>query len=230
MPKHRLFLGGDLTINEERNLAGSEIENIIAQVKGVSSARVVYENGTIVEIHVLADGSRSPKQVVRDIESAVMVKLGITVDHKCISVAQLTTDEVILPTNETRLRLIRIGYTLNGAESSVSITISVNDELFEASSTGPKINHNRLCLAARATLAAVERYLGTENMFVLFDTTKITVANQQAVITVISFYRDSREEILLGAALAKGDDLEAAAKATMDAINRRLVFVEGFKN
>jgi hypothetical protein len=164
--------------------------------------------------------------VVRDIESAVLVKLGITIDHKCISVAQLGSDELPLPVNELRLRLVRIGYSISGAESTVSITVSADETLFEAAASGPKLNHNRLCLAARATLSAVERYLGTENMFVLSDASKITVANQDAVITVISFYRDSREEILLGAALAKGDDLEAAAKSTLDAVNRRLVFME----
>jgi len=221
---------GGLTINEETNQSGNKIENIIAQVKGVTSARVVYEGGNIVEIHVLADGSRSPKQVVRDIESAVLVKLGLTVDHKCISVAQLSSDEAALPVNEMRLKLARIGYFVSGAESSVSITISVDEELFEASASGSKIGHNRLRLAAKATLLAMEKYLGAEKMFVLSEVSKIIVAGHNAIITVISFYRDSREEALLGAALTYGDDLEATAKSILDALNRRLVFMEISKN
>lgn len=191
---------------------------------------MVYESGAVVEIHVLADGSRSPKQVVRDIESAVLVKLGITIDHKCVSVAQLSSDEAAPPVNELRLKLARIGYFISGAESSVSITVSVDEELFEASVTGPKLNHNRLRLAAKATLMALEKYLGKENIFTLSDASKINIAGQNAVITAISFYRDSREDVLLGAALAYGEELEAAAKSTLDAINRRLVFMEMYKN
>lgn len=191
---------------------------------------MVYENGAVVEIHVLADGTRSPKQVVRDIESAVLVKLGIAIDHKCVSVAQLSSDEVAPPVNELRLKLARVGYFISGSESSVSITISVDEELFEATVTGPKLNHSRLRLAAKATLMAMEKYLGKENMFTLSDASKINIAGHNAVITAVSFFRDSREDVLLGAALAHGDELEAAAKSTLDAINRRLVFMEAYKN
>lgn len=187
---------------------------------------MVYEGSTIVEIHVLADGSRSPKQVVRDIESAVLVKLGITLDHKRISVAQLGADEKTLPLNNLRLRLLRIGYSNSGGESTVSISVTLDEEVFEASASGPGLNQNRLRLTARATLTAIEQYLGVENLFVLSDIKKIHIANQEAIIAAISFFRNSREEILLGAVLNTGDDLDGAAKAILDAINRRLIFIE----
>ncbi len=221
---------GGRVISEETKQTNKEIEAIISQIRGVTSGRVVYEGNAIVEIHVLADGSRSPKQVVRDIESAVLVKLGITLDHKRISVAQLGEDENPLPMIDLRLRLLRFGYSNSGGESIVSITITLDEEVFEASASGPGFNQNRLRLTARATLAAIEKYLNVENLFMLSDVKKIHIANHESIIVAVSYFRNSREEILLGAALNTGDELESAAKATMDAINRRLMFIEVIKN
>lgn len=183
-----------------------------------------------MEIHVLADGSRSPKQVVRDIESAVLVKMGITLDHKRISVAQLGADEKNLPLHDLRLRLLRIGYSNSGGESIVSISVTLDEEVFEATASGPGLNQNRLQLTARATLTAIEQYLGIQNLFVLLDIKKMNITNQEAIIVAVSFFQNSREEILLGAAMNTGDDLNGAAKAILDAINRRLVFLETLKN
>ncbi len=191
---------------------------------------MVYEGNAIVEIHVLADGTRSPKQVVRDIESAVLVKLGVTVDHKRISVAELGMDQIELPTIDSRLQLLRFSYSTSGGESSVTISISLEDTVYEATATGPGLNQNRLFLAAKATLAAVEQYLGIDNKILISDVKKVYIANLETIISVISFYHNSREEFLLGAALNKGDYLEAAAKSTLDAVNRRLKFIEASKN
>jgi len=64
-------------------------ENLIAGLTGVLSASIVVTpQGEISEIHVLAQPDVPPKQVVRNIESALMAQLGVRVDHRKISVAQ----------------------------------------------------------------------------------------------------------------------------------------------
>src|SRR4051794_27193184 len=63
-------------------------EKLIATLQSVVSARIVAgENGVIDAIHVLVSGELMPKQVVRNIESALMAHLGMKVDHRKISVA-----------------------------------------------------------------------------------------------------------------------------------------------
>ena len=42
----------------------------------------------MAEVHILASSALSPKQVVRNIESALLAHLGLKVDHRKISVAQ----------------------------------------------------------------------------------------------------------------------------------------------
>src|SRR5881296_2922362 len=48
----------------------------------------ISPQGEISEIHVLAQTDIPPKQVVRNIESALMAQLGVRIDHRKISVAQ----------------------------------------------------------------------------------------------------------------------------------------------
>src|SRR3989442_321344 len=64
-------------------------ENLIAGLTGVLSARVVVTPlGDVSEIHVLTLSDMQPKQVVRNVESALMAQLGMKIDHRKISVAQ----------------------------------------------------------------------------------------------------------------------------------------------
>ena len=65
------------------------VENLITGLTGVLSARVVVTPlGEVSEVHVLTKSDVQPKQVVRNIESALMAQLGFKIDHRKISVAQ----------------------------------------------------------------------------------------------------------------------------------------------
>src|SRR5882757_2167021 len=65
------------------------LENLITGLTGVLSARVVATPlGEVSEVHVLTKSDMAPKQVVRNIESALMAQLGFKIDHRKISVAQ----------------------------------------------------------------------------------------------------------------------------------------------
>jgi hypothetical protein len=71
-----------------------EIEGLITALRGVLAARVTLGTlGQIEEIHVLAAEQLHPKQIVRNIESALSAGLGITVDRRMISVAQVRADD-----------------------------------------------------------------------------------------------------------------------------------------
>ena len=44
--------------------------------------------GEVSEVHVLAQSGLAPKQLVRNIESALLAQLGLKIDHRKISIAQ----------------------------------------------------------------------------------------------------------------------------------------------
>lgn len=202
-----------------------EIEAIIAQVQGVISSRVVCQGKEITEIHVLADASRSPKQVVRDIESAALVKLGLSIDHKRISIAQLGQEEKQLVLAGPRLKLVEIGYVAGSHKITVTATVVMGNEQFKGTASGPNTTRNRLSMVARATLAAVEKCYGVIARLNVDEVHKVELSGQEIVIVSVSHYLNFREEALLGTALVRDDALEATAKATLDAINRRLVMI-----
>jgi len=67
-------------------------EELLATLPGVISARIVASiSGAVEEIHILTTTDVTPKQTVRNVESALIAHLGMHVSHKKISVA--TSDD-----------------------------------------------------------------------------------------------------------------------------------------
>lgn len=63
-------------------------EELLATLPGVIAARIIAnDTGAVDEIHVLTTAEITPKQTVRNIESALIAHLGMRVDHRKISVA-----------------------------------------------------------------------------------------------------------------------------------------------
>jgi len=67
-------------------------ENAIRRLREVEGVSVRAEDETLVEIHVLSSSLRSPKQVARDIQAVLRTDLGLTVDHRIVSVALARRD------------------------------------------------------------------------------------------------------------------------------------------
>ncbi|MCC6241357.1 MAG: hypothetical protein IT353_00875 [Gemmatimonadaceae bacterium] len=64
-------------------------EELIATLPGVLSVRIVAgDSGAVGEIHVLTTNEVAPKNMVRNIESALMAQLGLRIDHRKVSIAQ----------------------------------------------------------------------------------------------------------------------------------------------
>lgn len=65
-------------------------EQLLTSLPGIISARVVAgPGGHPDEIHILATAELHPKQIVRNIESALSAGLGIVINRRIVSVAQL---------------------------------------------------------------------------------------------------------------------------------------------
>lgn len=80
-------------LGEPSLIAGSVLpiqraEELLATLPGVISARIVASiSGAVEEIHILTTTEVTPKQTVRNVESALIAHLGMHVSHKKISVA-----------------------------------------------------------------------------------------------------------------------------------------------
>lgn len=198
-----------------------EFEETITQLDSVEAARVVRKGGRIVELHVLAAPSKSPKQVSRDIQSLAMARFGVNIDRRVISVVQLSTDSIKEP-KTPRPRLLRIKESTDNNRASLTVTLGWESGEFIGSASGPEGPSARLRLVGEATLHAMESIFDATPPLALDAIGPASVGMRTALIAVIVFASKSGEELVVGSALSHGDDDEAAVKAVLDALNRRL--------
>lgn len=70
------------------------MERLLCSLTGIVSARVITNPfGRLDEIHILAADTLHPKQVVRNVESALSAGLGIVIDRRVVSVAQVRLED-----------------------------------------------------------------------------------------------------------------------------------------
>lgn len=198
-----------------------EFEETIAQLDSVEAARVVRKAGKIVELHVLAVPGKSPKQVARDIQSLAMAKFGINIDRRVISVVQLAAD-AIKQRATPRPALKRIKESTDHTRATLTVTLGWEGVEHVGSSSGPDAASARLRLVGEATLQAMESIFTETPPLALDAIGPANVGMRTAFIAVIVFAGDDGEELVVGLALSSGDDDEAAVKAVLDALNRRL--------
>ena len=229
-------------------------EELLATLPGVIAARIVAnESGAVDEIHVLTSAEVTPKQTVRNIESALIAHLGMRVDHRKISVAttveQATkpapqpanvaasqvrgklSDSPLAPPRSAedvaRRRLYFEDVEVRRSRSkgvACRVTLRKGDESFIGESEGLENERSRLELAARATLAAIRQAEGDERALALDGCKTIEAFDREFVFVGVTA-RVGRETALLTGSCEIRDSAETAASlAVLDATNRWIAF------
>jgi hypothetical protein len=150
-----------------------EAEGLLQTLNGVLSARIITGRGGVIEeIHVLTTEELSPKQTVRNVESALLAHFDLAVDHRKISVAQTSrgiassqvpegTVSLLLDTPSVREES-RILYHSHRTETEssnrarVTVSLEWDDQRFEGTAVSADLPRPRLEAAANAALRAVE--------------------------------------------------------------------------
>jgi len=211
-----------------------EIESALAEVGEIKAVRVVASpDGVIQEIHVLALPTKQPKQLVRDIESTLMARFGIPIDHKKISIALLGRDsikaEVVEGASErntaARPRICSINATVSGVQASASVTLEIGGTEYVGNSSGPASQTGRLRLVALAALDAVSQYTDATISFALEDVAILKLGREKVAVSCIALVSSIGEQTFSGSAMVRQNDNDSVVRATLDAINRRMGFL-----
>lgn len=210
-----------------------DIETALGQVSEIQAARVVADpEGVIQEIHVLALPAKSPKQLVRDIESTIMARFGIPVDHKKISIAQLGGEVVQdRPVSEGRVpqtcrpRIHAINVNVSGLVAAASVTLEIEGAMYVGEASAPASRTARDRSVAEATLDAVEQYVKGLQSFLLEDVAMVRLGRQDIAVSCVTMVSPTGEQSLAGSALVRQGDKDSIVRATLDAINRRMAFL-----
>jgi len=198
------------------------LQRAIEKIEGVTSAGVILDaDGEIAEIHILASPFRRPKQIVRDTESLLFVQFGIRVDYRRISLVQVGSGEAA--TSRVRLRFIS-AVPCPEAEAQVQVTLRCGDERYEGTSSAGscELSGQSARAAADATLSAVQKALGRAVQLTAHEAQTVAADGQQVCLVIVRALTPRGEEHLTGSCMVAKSVFEAAAKATLDAINRRL--------
>ena len=205
-------------------MSGTETlwQELICRLEGVQAAQVVFaENGMPCEIHVLAGPEKSSKSLVRDIQSALTAQFGVQVDHRIISVAQLS--EGLAPRADFRLPHTGLEPTSAGGRVSASVTLARGCDTYTGHGESANTPFARRRCVSEAALAAVNRAAG-ETCFELASVDAVTLAGQGIVVAQVYSLRDGQR--LLGSAFLNEDPDNAAVHSVLSAVNRRLSVIK----
>jgi len=236
-------LGGE-GVEREENRKGdgkkekvtvAQVERLLGQLPGILSARIVVNDwGAIEEIHVLATTARNPKQIVRDVESSLAARWGMNVDHKKISIAQVTGQDRS-GNRAVRLILSAVQLTVDTSRNILEVAVTLvagsdKGDSFCGRAVGPYSRYHSLRLAAQATLEALNQAINARYTFSLEDIKVVTMAGQEVAVALIVLIDPRGEEQLLGGASpVEHDVIDAVVRAVLGATNRRVGSVYGFR-
>lgn len=198
-----------------------ELEETISRLESVDAVRIVGKGDTVSEVHILAAPSKPPKQVVRDVQSLAMARYGVNIDRRVISVVQIAADALRNRTLE-RPALVAIREEPDGARTTLFVTLAWQNGDHTGTATGPSATSARLRLIGQATLDALDNIFVNPPPLALDSIGPAAVGMRTVLIAVVVGATDRDEELAVGSALSQGDDGDAAVRAVLDALNRRL--------
>lgn len=206
-------------------------ENLLTSLEGVLSARVVTTPlGEVSEVHVLAQAGLQPKQLVRNIESALLAQLGLRVDHRKISIAQTADVKPIetLDRHAVRERSLQRTVLFEGLviqpgrrpqRSLVQVALTCEGRTEAGEEEAPDTARGRLEAAARATVAVLDRLLARGSMM-LEGARLIQALDRDVVFAAIQASSGRDTALLTGTAEVRESPERAAVLAVLDATNR----------
>lgn len=219
-------------------------EELLATLQDVVSARITADStGAIESVHVLIMGTTTPKQVVRNIESALMAQLGMRVDHRKISVATSVKRPTTDPGGQPAVGDTKTAFTatvagralyfedveVRGSRAkgvSCKVTLRRGKEQYVGEAEGFESDKSRVELAARATIAAIALCDGGELKLSL-EGAKVMDAFERQLVLVGVLVRQGRTNVLLTGSCEVKESMEtASALAVLNATNR---WIEGVR-
>ncbi len=208
-------------------------ENLLTSLEGILSARVVTTPlGEVSEIHVLAQAGLQPKQVVRNIESALLAHLGLKVDHRKISIAQTAEVKPLDALEQEAVReravnryilfencIIQAGRRPHRVV--IRVICSAGGQVEEAEEEAPDTPKGRVEAAARAAVLVIDRLLG-DNSLALEGVKLVEEFDREFVFVAVQGLGGREVLLMTGTAEVRASSgaERAAVFAVMDATNR----------
>lgn len=190
------------------------IEETLLTVPGVRGARILCSSDNdIGEVHIVASPRRSPKKIVRDIESVLVVRFAYRIDYRRISLVQLTEGAAV-----ERVSLDRVEQVQQPDGVYIEVDLLNGQQRYSGRSV---LSDDAATAAAKATVGALNAMFAPQSPLELAGVQCTTFGARQ-VITTYVMYQDLSLEHVLGTTFVRSSVAEAAARSVLAATNRRL--------
>jgi hypothetical protein len=218
-----------------------ECEALLRTLPAVASARLLRDvEGAVREVHVLATTELSPKQIVRNVESALLARFGLRLDHRAISVAQSASARVAEPAPAAPAAPPATTHVVTAAPApgrgiyfedvevrrsrsaglACTVSLRAGPEKFTGEASGVETSRARGELAATAAVRALSPLLA-DGVTLAFEACTIVSATDREFAFVVVSGRSGRETTILSGSCEVRDGVEtAAALAVLDATER----------
>lgn len=221
-------------------------EELLQTLPGVIAARIIAsETGAVDEIHVLTTAEVTPKQTVRNIESALIAHLGMRVDHRKISVATtlepkkapdaIPESPVSVPSAGVAASVVaqvealdRRCFYFEDVEVrrsrakglSCRVTLTKGDQSYTGEAEGMENERSRVELAARAALRAMAEGEPTARPLDLGGARVVDAFDREFVFVAVTAQLARESAVLTGTCEVKDSPETASVLAVLDATNR----------
>jgi hypothetical protein len=229
----------------------TSLESDLRRISGVTDVRVEHSEGAPrpSEIHVIATKDRNVKQIVRDVQSLTSASLGVSIDHRIVSVVQLESHpspeappaagspageprDVNLQASDGPPAVITLDRPIlenvivvtNSAGGWVRVSLRWPDGnlTFGAVIAGDR-KKVRARAAASALVKALEPALAPKKAKVEIEDVILHQVTDREAVLVHAIYSERAKSIpIVGTAYIEDDVSSAAVKALLKAANRVL--------
>ena len=210
------------------------LEKMLLKIPGINGAKIVADyQGTLREIHILADIKKSPKQIVRDIETALYASSGIKIDRKIVSIVQMKQegdtvqsyiadeeDSDFSKIDEESKKIQFEGLNISTSRESISFEVSISDndsDFIGTSAIDANDQNEKYLSVVEATVLAlreIQKSFRVEYMdIVQYGLTKI-------LICVCSVNVNGHRIRSVGADFFDDSKLENVVRCVIDSMNK----------
>ena len=213
---------------------------------------VVGADGGVEEVHILSSPAKHAKQVVRDVQSVAMATFNLDLDRRIVSVVQLDAtstgggatagigedgdDAGLLgtagngsphrtgaPVDAPRINVDSVSAARAGLQCTAQVMLRRGDQEATGVAEGLVATSNVLRLVAQATIGALRQLEQAAARAEVEAAKVLTLGDRTVALATVVIVVPPYEEICSGSAVVRAaGELDAVARAVLDATNRRL--------
>lgn len=193
------------------------LEKKIMKLKGVVSVKLTTdENNCLDQVFIVADDSKTPKKLVRDIETLVNIELPQPISHKKISIAQLEQQDNAMIAERIQVQSISIRHN----EPICQVELAFCQQKYSYAYHGE--NTESECeLVLKALIKTISLIVKKPLVIKIKGIQKLQYP-QAIVLVILEVQTKHHYEEYLGSSFIEYNLPLAVAKAFFQALNRRL--------